>query len=420
MAALFDKLVKGALFGCEQCGQCLLSQTGLTCPMTCPKGLRNGPCGGTLDGLCEVLPDQPCVWTRIRSSGSEVRSWSRPLNRSLVNHSSLINFLLGADRASRQPVPFDVARRDAVTSNNDWLFQSNKLILTLEAPSPRTRDDIPAFRSSLEGLSGLLDAVNTTTNAGGRPSMHSLESAAIVRDAGQEPIIQFCGRDHDIEDFRRLLDGALADGHRNFLFLTGDWKRTVPRTRDSRYWFPMDSIQMVADASERYAVGEGPQIGVASNAGSTPLGVSVARTLAKVRAGAHFTQTQLVTDTEGFERWLSALRNRLDDSNRFKVLASIPLIGQRRSYDALKKLPGVRLSGVVEQYLECAASLAIGGEMVARRLVKDLLAMDVDGIHLMNFGMANDQISSLARDIRALSRAGARDPDLTKTAVQYG
>lgn len=388
--------------------------------MTCPKGLRNGPCGGTLDGLCEVLPDQPCVWTQIRSKGSEVRSWHRPFNRSLVNRSSLTNFLLGADRASRQPVRFRPIRSDPAVDPGDWLFQSKKLILTLEAPSPRTSDDIPAFRSSLEGLSGLLDAVNTTTNAGGRPSIHSLVSAAIVRDAGQEPVIQFCGRDHEIEDFRRLLDSALADGHRNFLFLTGDWNRTVPRTRDSRYWFPMDSIQMVADTSERFRAGDGPRIGVASNAGSTPLGVSVERTLAKVHAGAHFTQTQLVTDTQVFERWLSALRNRLDDGNRFKVLASIPLIGQRRSYEILKKLPGVRLSGVVEEFLERAATLAIGGEMVARRLVKELLAMDVDGIHLMNFGMTNDQVSSLARDIRALSGSWARDRNSTGRAAHHG
>nr|WP_245947992.1 methylenetetrahydrofolate reductase C-terminal domain-containing protein [Halomonas montanilacus] len=28
------------------CGQCILSSTGMSCPMNCPKSLRNGPCGG--------------------------------------------------------------------------------------------------------------------------------------------------------------------------------------------------------------------------------------------------------------------------------------------------------------------------------------------------------------------------------------
>ena len=51
------------LFDCRSCGQCVLHYTGMTCPMTCPKELRNGPCGGVrLDGSCEVYPDRDCVW----------------------------------------------------------------------------------------------------------------------------------------------------------------------------------------------------------------------------------------------------------------------------------------------------------------------------------------------------------------------
>ncbi len=51
------------LFDCRSCGQCVLHYTGMTCPMTCPKQLRNGPCGGVrADGKCEVYPDRDCVW----------------------------------------------------------------------------------------------------------------------------------------------------------------------------------------------------------------------------------------------------------------------------------------------------------------------------------------------------------------------
>lgn len=58
-----EQRIKGATFGCRMCGQCALSQTGLTCPMTCPKQLRNGPCGGSVGGKCEVYPAMDCVWT---------------------------------------------------------------------------------------------------------------------------------------------------------------------------------------------------------------------------------------------------------------------------------------------------------------------------------------------------------------------
>ena len=61
--AALEAGVKGFLFDCRMCGDCVLSKTGMSCPMNCPKGLRNGPCGGVRsDGNCEVYPDMPCVW----------------------------------------------------------------------------------------------------------------------------------------------------------------------------------------------------------------------------------------------------------------------------------------------------------------------------------------------------------------------
>src|SRR5256714_1827214 len=58
-----EQTSKGYLFNCQMCGQCILHSTGMTCPMNCPKNLRNGPCGGVrANGHCEVFADQPCVW----------------------------------------------------------------------------------------------------------------------------------------------------------------------------------------------------------------------------------------------------------------------------------------------------------------------------------------------------------------------
>ena len=51
---------------CSLCGECLLDKTGGVCPVTqCPKGILNGPCGGTKDGHCEVSAEIPCAWVRI-------------------------------------------------------------------------------------------------------------------------------------------------------------------------------------------------------------------------------------------------------------------------------------------------------------------------------------------------------------------
>lgn len=51
---------------CLQCGECILGYTGGVCPVTsCHKGLLNGPCGGTNDGMCEVGEGRVCAWSLI-------------------------------------------------------------------------------------------------------------------------------------------------------------------------------------------------------------------------------------------------------------------------------------------------------------------------------------------------------------------
>jgi hypothetical protein len=97
---------KGLIFDCRMCGQCVLHSTGMTCPMTCPKNLRNGPCGGVRpNGNCEVVPDMPCVWVqawerskRMPQHGREILRVLPPLDRRLQGGSAWINDLNGVAR----------------------------------------------------------------------------------------------------------------------------------------------------------------------------------------------------------------------------------------------------------------------------------------------------------------------------------
>src|SRR6185312_3220072 len=75
LVASVEHAVKKPVFSCRMCGQCVLHDTGMTCPMTCPKTLRNGPCGGVReDGTCEVITEMRCVWLK-----AEERSRTLPL-----------------------------------------------------------------------------------------------------------------------------------------------------------------------------------------------------------------------------------------------------------------------------------------------------------------------------------------------------
>jgi len=51
---------------CAACGSCEIQNFGGLCPITrCAKGLLNGPCGGSVDGKCEVSEDLDCIWDLI-------------------------------------------------------------------------------------------------------------------------------------------------------------------------------------------------------------------------------------------------------------------------------------------------------------------------------------------------------------------
>ena len=94
--AFVEKTVKGVLFDCKMCGQCVLSSTGMSCPMNCPKNLRNGPCGGVrANGHCEVKPEMRCVWVqafagaeRIPGGLDRIRVVQAPVDRRLEGRSS--------------------------------------------------------------------------------------------------------------------------------------------------------------------------------------------------------------------------------------------------------------------------------------------------------------------------------------------
>ena len=75
--AAVERLVKGMLFDCKMCGECMLSSSGMSCPMNCPKTLRNGPCGGVRpDGGCEVKPEMQCVWVAAWQGAQQMRAGS--------------------------------------------------------------------------------------------------------------------------------------------------------------------------------------------------------------------------------------------------------------------------------------------------------------------------------------------------------
>jgi hypothetical protein len=97
--AATERTVKEEVFGCQMCGQCALPSTGYACPMSCPKQLRNGPCGGVAaDGGCEVYPEMRCVWlvayerARSQRRTADLCRLQRPVDQRRWGQSSWVNY----------------------------------------------------------------------------------------------------------------------------------------------------------------------------------------------------------------------------------------------------------------------------------------------------------------------------------------
>jgi len=100
-----EKPIKRLLFDCQMCGQCVLHYTGMTCPMTCPKQLRNGPCGGVqMDGKCETDPEMDCVWVKALERlaktpyDQEGLRLNPPVDWQLEETASWVTLALGRDQ----------------------------------------------------------------------------------------------------------------------------------------------------------------------------------------------------------------------------------------------------------------------------------------------------------------------------------
>ncbi|HXF97956.1 MAG TPA: methylenetetrahydrofolate reductase C-terminal domain-containing protein [Gaiellaceae bacterium] len=101
---VLEQGVKVPLFRCRDCGDCSLSEIAYVCPESmCAKNQRNGPCGGTRDGLCEVY-DWECIWSqayeRLKAYGEEEAMLDGPVvvkDNALQGTSAWANTFLGRD-----------------------------------------------------------------------------------------------------------------------------------------------------------------------------------------------------------------------------------------------------------------------------------------------------------------------------------
>jgi methylenetetrahydrofolate reductase (NADPH) len=104
-----EQAIKIPLFDCRDCGDCSLPEIAYLCPESqCVKNQRNGPCGGSLGGECEI-PGRPCIWARayerLKPYGEDGAMLDRPpaiADNALRRTSAWANTFLGRDHVTRR------------------------------------------------------------------------------------------------------------------------------------------------------------------------------------------------------------------------------------------------------------------------------------------------------------------------------
>ena len=141
---------------------------------------------------------------------------------------------------------------DASSPSLEQRLAAGRFVLTAEVVPPISCSAADLLDKATP-LKGVADAVNVTDGAGARAHMSAVAAAAILKQAGIEPILQLVCRDRNRIGLQSDLMGASALGIRNLLILDGD-KPTVGDQPEAKAVFDLDSKALSQTA---HKIGEG-------------------------------------------------------------------------------------------------------------------------------------------------------------------
>jgi len=275
-------------------------------------------------------------------------------------------------------------------SRLERILHDGTFCVTAEVVPPRSADPA-AVTDQAAQLVGYADAVNVTDNPTGSVHMAAMAGAALVAQAGPEPVLQLTTRDRNRLALMGDLLGGWALGARNVLCLTGD-PASEGDHPEAAPVYDLSVVELVALAA-RMRAGEEPFdpppryfIGVAD----LPLqkDYDPGRLEQKLDAGADFVQTQIVYDVDAVGEWAEGARSRGVLERAFVVAGVAPPRGPKSVRFMREHLPGVVVPDAVIRALEAAGpDAAAAGVDLTVEVVRRLQAMEgIAGVHVMGLG----------------------------------
>ena len=439
--ATIEKAIKGPLFGCRMCGNCLLQETAFICPMECPKGERNGPCGGSTKEHCYVDETRPCIWYKIYERSFKLgreehllevlppldwdkvgtEQWSGVLNRvKEIGTAKVINGLLFKPaevryetwdeifRTIREPDwwqgdnQYHAPKYPKPVSELERRLKAGEFVVTAEvAPPVSCKTD--KMYSHIENIKPYVAAINFTDNPSATPRTASWACSKMALERGAEPVMQIAARDRTRVGLQSEVMGAYDLGIRNILCISGDSMKMAPAPRGRMDVIDIDSLQMLwilrrMRDEGRYMDGREiktpPQyfLGAAASPFASEPKFQALREHKKVNAGAQFFQTNLVYDVDHLEIWLNELAKRNILDKVYTLIGITPLKTLKMAKYMNDEVPGVQIPYLLMVRMERAEAEGNAqeeGVKIALELIEKIKKFEgqgVNGLHIMAVG----------------------------------
>ena len=263
-----------------------------------------------------------------------------------------------------------------------------KFLLTAEVAPPKGGNPDRMLDVAAK-LKGRVQAVNVTDGSRAVLRMSSVAASTILLQHGIEPVCQVACRDRNCIGLQADLMGAYALGIRNVLALTGDPVKAGDHQK-SKAVFELESVRLLKLISKLNA-------GVDFNDKSMPddaldlfPGAAVDPQLKswsslqkryekKLEAGAQFFQSQMITDFDKLDKFMTQIASISDKP----VLAGIFLLKSAKNAKFINKyVPGVNIPDTVIERLANADKPLDEGVKIAAEQVKLAQTM-CQGVHLM-------------------------------------
>ena len=427
--------IKGPLFGCRMCGNCLLQETAFICPMECPKGMRNGPCGGiTPEKKCYVDETRKCVWyaiyQRALKTGREetllevlppldwdkvgTETWGDVVRQiRKVGTGKFISGVLSKDKEKkseiwnsvfktiRQPEwwkgdgEYHQALSSEPVSDLEKRLRAGEFVVATEVTPPTGAGTDKLIRN-IELVKPFVTVINFTDSSSARPKMSSIACCKVAIDQKAEPVFQIAARDTTRTGMQSAVIGMNAVGIKNILCVTGDNPITGSLPTSSMNFVDIDSVQMLWILRRMRDEGiyldgrnikNSPKmfIGAATSPFSSDPVLQAIKDHKKINAGAQFFQTNLIFEPERLDLWLEQLDKRNVLNKVFILVGVAPLKSYKIAQYLHTKVPGVSLPEKILKRMEKAGESAPEeGVQIALEVIDSVKRKQgINGIHIM-------------------------------------